>query len=369
MPATLSPEVLRHVRRIEITARRLVDELAAAKAAGMKALLHKATQGKDWRDPKFASAMAAAQDLGLLRGAYHFASNSADGAVQADWFMERVALAVGTVANDVLLALDWENNPDTTSGVMSVENARRFVERVHTVTGRWPLVYSFTHFLNGVPDCRHKPPADTVARATRERHDGRAECRSFTNSCDTPCRSCASRGGCIERRGPRVLIPSDDECLYACPIRQRKRGRRIVSKRGSVSENTPRCHHHAKREERSVFLSARQEPDNRGGGFRNRIGDERSFIDDDRLCLDGGRGSTLRLRYDFLDGPFHDTVHRLRHCRRSLLHQRDGHDTGRDGCHETHKERQKYDLRLIEMLDVHAAMISHFHGTQDILYR
>lgn len=145
----MKPELITDILDLHHHDWRTDDELAAAKAAGMKALLHKATQGKDWRDPKFASAMAAAQDLGLLRGAYHFASNSADGAVQADWFMERVALAVGTVANDVLLALDWENNPDTTSGVMSVENARRFVERVHTVTGRWPLVYSFTHFLKG----------------------------------------------------------------------------------------------------------------------------------------------------------------------------------------------------------------------------
>ena len=124
-------------------------ELAAAHMAGMRALIHKATQGKDWKDPRFKAAMEHAQALGLLRGAYHFASNSASGVVQADWFLERVALAVGTVADDVLLVLDWENNPDTESGVMSVENARLFVQRVHGVTGRWPLLYSFTHFLKG----------------------------------------------------------------------------------------------------------------------------------------------------------------------------------------------------------------------------
>lgn len=124
-------------------------DLLAARERGMVAMIHKATQGKDWRDPKFEDAMRLAAEASLLRGAYHFASNSSDGAVQADWFLDRVASVVGTVADDVLLALDWENNPDTESGVMSVENARRFVTRVREVTGRWPLLYSFTYFLRG----------------------------------------------------------------------------------------------------------------------------------------------------------------------------------------------------------------------------
>lgn len=132
-------------------------DLNAARERGMVALIHKATQGKDWRDPKFSAAMGLAAQARLLRGAYHFGSNSEEGEVQADFFLDRVASVVGDDAADALLVLDWENNPDATNGTMSADNARRFVKRVHEVTGRWPVLYSFTHFLK-----THLPGRDEV---------------------------------------------------------------------------------------------------------------------------------------------------------------------------------------------------------------
>ena len=110
-------------------------DAAAMKAGGITALIHKATQGKDWRDPAFVATVTRARDAGLLVGAYHFASGSSGGAQQADYFLS-------VAGPDVLLALDWESNPNATSGDMTPDNARRFVERVREVTGRWPLFYS-----------------------------------------------------------------------------------------------------------------------------------------------------------------------------------------------------------------------------------
>lgn len=119
--------------------------LAKAKAAGIAGVICKATQGQDWRDGTFARIVTAARGAGLVVGAYHFASGSSDGAQQADHFLSTVApLFTG---GSIVLALDWEGNPDRTNGDMTPENARRFVQRIHDRTGVWPLLYSGTSYL------------------------------------------------------------------------------------------------------------------------------------------------------------------------------------------------------------------------------
>ena len=47
-------------------------DLAAAKDAGIVAVIHKATEGATFQDPLYASRRAQAKQLGLLWGAYHF---------------------------------------------------------------------------------------------------------------------------------------------------------------------------------------------------------------------------------------------------------------------------------------------------------
>ena len=113
-------------------------DLAAAQRAGLVALIHKASQGKDWHDPGFDAAMDAAHAAGLLVGAYHFGSDSSPGEVQADFFLR----TVGHDITSALLALDLEHNPDTVGGTMSTTNAALFVRRVHDATNRWPVLYA-----------------------------------------------------------------------------------------------------------------------------------------------------------------------------------------------------------------------------------
>lgn len=132
-------------------------DLHEARKAGLVALIHKATQGKDWRDPRFPVALCHAAEARLLRGAYHFGSNSSDGAQQADWFLETVQPYLW---EPFLLALDWEGNPDREGGDMTLDGALAFVERVRLVTGRWPVLYSGLSFLR-----RQLARADQSAKA------------------------------------------------------------------------------------------------------------------------------------------------------------------------------------------------------------
>lgn len=113
----------------------LTEALATAKAAGVGALIAKATQGKDYVDPAFGDWESAADANGLLFGAYHFGSATEAGDLQADWFTSH-ALAIAAP----LLVLDWEPNPNA-GGTMDGPNAVLFVERIYAVTGRYPVLY------------------------------------------------------------------------------------------------------------------------------------------------------------------------------------------------------------------------------------
>jgi lysozyme len=108
-------------------------DLAQAAASGIVAVLHKATQGVGYTDPKYAPNLAQAQANGLLWGAYHFGTGD-DGVAQADAFLNFVQPTAQT-----LMALDIEANPQGAS--MTLEDARAFLVHVQSVTGRWPGVY------------------------------------------------------------------------------------------------------------------------------------------------------------------------------------------------------------------------------------
>jgi lysozyme len=109
-------------------------DFAALKAAGILGVIHKATQGTTDVDPTYTAHRTAAQNAGLLWGAYHFGTDS-DGVQQAVSFLN----VVGDTSN-TLIALDFETNP--TGPTMSLEEARAFVTHVNSVTGRYPGFYS-----------------------------------------------------------------------------------------------------------------------------------------------------------------------------------------------------------------------------------
>lgn len=116
----------------------------ALKAAGIVAVMHKATQGSHFKDSKYDQRRAAAEQAGLLWGAYHFAENREDsgtGAQQAKYFLDRI----GDPKN-VFLSLDFEgyhhkDKPEVEL-TMSVADAEDFIDAVHQHLGRFPFFYS-----------------------------------------------------------------------------------------------------------------------------------------------------------------------------------------------------------------------------------
>ena len=109
-------------------------DFAAAKADGIAAVFHKASQGLGYVDPAYASNRARAEAAGLLWGAYHFGTGD-DPDAQADHFLAAAGDLAGT-----LLVLDFE--PNTQGASMSLAQARTFVQHVQAKTGKWPGLYS-----------------------------------------------------------------------------------------------------------------------------------------------------------------------------------------------------------------------------------
>lgn len=107
--------------------------------AGIRGVIHKATQGLEYTDPEHESRRHRARSVDLYWGAYHFGVGG-DGVGQADFFLRVVNPSPTT-----LLALDWEPNP--TDLTMKRAEAEAFVERIQGVTGRYPLLYSGQSFL------------------------------------------------------------------------------------------------------------------------------------------------------------------------------------------------------------------------------
>ena len=103
----------------------------------------KATEGKTFKDPEFATNWQHAKALGIVRGAYHFGHPRNGAAVDAAAFLA-VVRAHGLAAGD-LLALDLE----TTDGLPPAQvsrYARNWCADVAKATGLTPIVYTFLSF-------------------------------------------------------------------------------------------------------------------------------------------------------------------------------------------------------------------------------
>src|SRR5690349_24766809 len=105
-----------------------------AKADGILGVVHKATQGLTFKDNLYMQHRDAARAEGLLWGAYHFGTG-VDGVQQADFFLKTAG-----ADPEVLLILDFEQNPTGVS--MTLDQARAFVTRVQSATGRTPGLYA-----------------------------------------------------------------------------------------------------------------------------------------------------------------------------------------------------------------------------------
>jgi GH25 family lysozyme M1 (1,4-beta-N-acetylmuramidase) len=104
-----------------------------AYAAGVRGVIHKATQGDRYTDPRYRSRRKPAIDAGMLWGAYHF-GDASDVSRQVDRFVD-----MAQPDETTLMALDWEENGDNT---MSLDQARLFLALLGRLLGRKPVLYS-----------------------------------------------------------------------------------------------------------------------------------------------------------------------------------------------------------------------------------
>jgi lysozyme len=110
-----------------------------AKAAGVAAVILKATQGAYWVDQTFAERYAAATAAGLLIGAYHFLDDSPP-SQQVENFL--------SMAEDCpVLALDAE--PNAIGGTVTLAQTAEAAARLKMATGRAPLVYISRYGIDG----------------------------------------------------------------------------------------------------------------------------------------------------------------------------------------------------------------------------
>jgi GH25 family lysozyme M1 (1,4-beta-N-acetylmuramidase) len=109
----------------------------------------KATEGISYRNPYFAQQYNGSHDVGMIRGAYHFAlPNVSNGATQANYFVDHGG---GWSRDGKTLpgALDIEYNPHGArcyglSPSAMVSWIKSFSDTYHSRTGRWPVIYTTT---------------------------------------------------------------------------------------------------------------------------------------------------------------------------------------------------------------------------------
>jgi lysozyme len=118
---------------VDLSHHNVVSNFAKAKGAGIRAVIHKATQGTKYVDPSYLGRRKSAAENSLMWGAYHFADDR-DASTQVEHFLE-----IAQPEADTLLALDWEPNGNHT---MTLDEAKEFLRLVHEKTGQKPVLYS-----------------------------------------------------------------------------------------------------------------------------------------------------------------------------------------------------------------------------------
>ena len=130
---------------IDLSHHNQVEDWERVRRAGIVAVIHKATEGATFRDPKFRERREAARASGLLWGSYHFSSGVEIGG-QVDNYLSHA-----DPRDDELVSLDWEESFSGTD--MSLEQAEAFADLVERRLGRPPVLYGGRHLretLTGV---------------------------------------------------------------------------------------------------------------------------------------------------------------------------------------------------------------------------
>jgi lysozyme len=156
LPATADivsyPEAVGLNAVIDISHSNTVADFGAVRSgSAILGVVHKATEGVGWADPRYQERRGQAEAAGLLWGAYHFGTYQHSGAEQAEAF-----LALAQPEPRTLMALDLELNERDPANSMDLSRGEDFVRAILAATGRLPLVYIHPAWADGEPLGGHR---------------------------------------------------------------------------------------------------------------------------------------------------------------------------------------------------------------------
>ena len=140
------------VRGIDVSHHQGEIDWARVAGAGIRFAYLKATEGRDFKDPRFASHWRAAAKAGIARGAYHFFTFCSPGREQAEHFLRVVPPAEGALTP--VADVEFVGNCKTGR---SLDVVRRelasFLATVERAWGTAPILYvtpdSYERVLGG----------------------------------------------------------------------------------------------------------------------------------------------------------------------------------------------------------------------------
>ena len=135
-------------RGIDVSKAQSTVAWPAVTGAGYVFVYIKATDGQDYVDPEFKVNWTGAAQAGLLRGAYHFFRAEDSPEVQADFFWNTVN-GMGDGGGELPLVVDIEKNMDQSNSVV-LSNLTQFLQDLERLSGRQPMIYTYTSFWNGL---------------------------------------------------------------------------------------------------------------------------------------------------------------------------------------------------------------------------
>ncbi len=147
-PRVITPQTTQ-TPGMDVSAYQGAVDWSTAWANGAKFAYVKATESTDYTNPDFAQQYNGSYDVGMIRGAYHFATpDTSSGTAQADYFVDNGG---GWSADGKTLPpmLDIEYNPYGAecyglSQSAMVQWVSDFSNEVEARTGRYPTIYTTT---------------------------------------------------------------------------------------------------------------------------------------------------------------------------------------------------------------------------------
>ena len=134
---------------VDVSSHQLDVDWAKLWSSGAKWAYTKATEGTSYTNPYFTQQYDGSYDVGMIRGAYHFATpDSSSGTAQADYFVDHG----GGWSKDGktlpgVLDIEWNPYGDACYGKSKsamVDWIRDFVNRYKSRTGRAAVIYTAT---------------------------------------------------------------------------------------------------------------------------------------------------------------------------------------------------------------------------------